>query len=279
DFATEYTETALTIFNGIKEKDASYVRTYGPLVSSIGIMIAGPAGVIGFLMALWRANSIHDDSRLAIRKYDADLYINAVEQLGSENQSVRMGATLVIQELGATSETYREIIIKVLCAHIRARRGKGAVKKDMSGEPIPEDVQMVLNAIFWLLKRHHGTPFPLDFKDTNLSGAKLEDVDLKDAVLAGAVLRDANLACAKLEKADLSGADLTKAILTKADLSEAILLKAVLIEINANGAIFRGAKLEGADVRQGNFVGADRTNCNWELTVNRTSIHLAGSSP
>ncbi|MEG3891295.1 pentapeptide repeat-containing protein [Microcoleus sp. Z1_A1] len=99
---------------------------------------------------------------------------------------------------------------------------------------------------------------------TNLSGANLSSANLTAANLIGANLMQANLASANLTAADLSGANLKNTETSGANFSGANLTKVNLVggslQCNVSGAILTEGNLCGANLRYGNFTGADLTS-------------------
>ncbi|MCU0570822.1 MAG: pentapeptide repeat-containing protein [Oculatellaceae cyanobacterium Prado106] len=77
----------------------------------------------------------------------------------------------------------------------------------------------------------------VNWSESNLSAANLQNVDLKDANLSAANLQNANLRSANLSFADLSDADLSHADLSYANLSYANLSHADLSQVNLHFAI------------------------------------------
>ncbi|MEG3833205.1 pentapeptide repeat-containing protein [Microcoleus sp. Z1_C3] len=99
---------------------------------------------------------------------------------------------------------------------------------------------------------------------TNLSEANLSSANLTAANLIGANLMQANLASANLTAADLSGANLKNTETSGANFSGANLTKVNLVggtlQCNVSGAILTEGNLCGANLRYGNFTGADLTS-------------------
>ena len=99
---------------------------------------------------------------------------------------------------------------------------------------------------------------------TNLSEANLSSANLTAANLIGANLMQANLVSANLTAADLSGANLKNTETSGANFSGANLTKVNLVggtlQCNVSGAILTEGNLCGANLRYGNFTGADLTS-------------------
>ncbi|MEG4502772.1 pentapeptide repeat-containing protein [Microcoleus sp. F6_B4] len=99
---------------------------------------------------------------------------------------------------------------------------------------------------------------------TNLSEADMRSANLTAANLIGANLMQANLGSANLTAADLSGANLKNTETGGANFSGANLTKVNLVsgtlQCNVSGAILTEGNLCGANLRYGNFTGADLTS-------------------
>jgi len=109
-------------------------------------------------------------------------------------------------------------------------------------------------------------------RETDFSGADLEDIDLTNADLTGASLSRADLTNADLTGASLSVADLTGAYLS-ADLTGAYLFDA-----NLAGAFLSDANLTGASLSNANLTGASLSNANltdaYLFSANPTDAYL-----
>lgn len=101
----------------------------------------------------------------------------------------------------------------------------------------------------WRINDQKGKPADLRntyLKDTDLSGADLENADLRNATLECAFLEGVNLRNADLRNANLSGAFLEDADLRNADLRNANLEYAYLGGANLEGANLKNAYLSRA---------------------------------
>lgn len=106
-----------------------------------------------------------------------------------------------------------------------------------------------------------------DLTGANLAGANLNTANLRQAEMSGAILTDALLYGATLDGANLMGADLTRAKAqqsrwTRANLTDARVVavdmrEAFLSSVIAVNAYFGGTWLNDAQMRRGDFTGAD----------------------
>lgn len=196
-------------------------------------------------------------------------FARAVEQVGSEQLSVRVGGIYSLERIARDSARDRAAVVRVLNNFLRENVYSAA---RTSQPPAPEhrfyqegfrfpasaqrsDVDAALQVLNYLVSHFDNPGLPpvnlqlldLSYSEAlagaHLRGAELFGVqlcasDLRHVKLDGANLRDGGLAGANLEGASLRGADLRWA--------------------NLIGAVLRGAVLEGAEVDYANL-SADLT--------------------
>ncbi len=215
---------------------------------------------------------------------------NAIEHLGHESDSVRLGGAYELFHLARDTGDLRQTAMDILCAHIRRTTGEDGYREKYKAKP-SEEVQSLLTLLFveehevfkdcgihlrgsWLngtiLNRAHLQEANLlgaHLQEANLLGAQLQGADLREAQLQGAnffmaqlqgaSLSGAQLQGAKLPGAQLQGADLSGAQLQGANLSWAQLQGASLCVAQLQGADLLGAQLQGADLSGEQLQGAD----------------------
>ena len=190
-----------------------------------------------------------------------DRYTKAIEQLGSDKLSVRIGAIYAPEHVIRDSSRDHQTVMEVLTAFIR----EGPKEPSDPGDvlEIPADVQAAVTVVARLDAKRDIRQIDLyganlraaELASATLAGANLAYATLAGAILAGtdlwgAQLDGATLAGANLRGADLHGADLHGADLTGADLASATLTDADLRSITATSANLRGADLTGARWRE-----------------------------
>lgn len=156
---------------------------------------------------------------------------NAIEHLGDERDSVRLGGIYELFHLAEDSKDLRKTAFDMLCLHIRQTTGEKEYQKKHKSKP-SEEVQSLLTLLF---VQEHDV-----FKDLqiNLQGSWLNGADLWEARLEKAFLTKVYLQGANLSFIHLQGADLNSANLRGVDLNGA----------NLRGADLNGANLQGADL-------------------------------
>lgn len=197
---------------------------------------------------------------------------NAIEHLGDESESVRLGGAYELLHLAIDVKELRNTVLDILCAHIRATTGQITYRKTFSEKP-SEEVQSILTLLF--IKEHavfEGLQADLrtswlngvDLWYANLNRADLWKAHLSGAGLLRAKLQGAILMEADLKEAQLYGADLREALLMQSDFRGCELIHADLQGISADETKFQGAKLpcanlRGANLRNTRFQAADLT--------------------
>jgi hypothetical protein len=277
------TGAALAAFDGITD-DEKKVEAFGKLISAIGLLAAAPVGVAGVALAFWRSWNQHRDGMTAIRKLDAEAYAKAaeafakaVEQLGHDKSSIRMGAVLALEALGKSTPRLLSQTIEILCAYVREMRPActpvatdGVIEKTPS-RPLPTDIQIILIVIIRLKKQDESKQIILDlskcdlqmaeFYGSNLRGANLNETNLFSAKIYGADLEKASLIDAEISEADLSSSNLKKA-----NLSGVNLHNAKLFNVDLSGAYLDNAKMNGAYLINADLTKAHLVDCDLRQT-------------
>jgi hypothetical protein len=169
-------------------------------------------------------------------------FTKAIEQLGSDNISIRLGGIYALESIaeysqkGEWSERYHWTVMEVLSAFVRE---KPPLKGDLDDKKAedkqqPQKPRTDIQAALTVIGRRNPEKDPKNQK-LNLSKADIAGADLIGANLQGAILIEANLQGvflneAKLQKAILWGAELQNSFLRKANLQGADFLRAKLKE-------------------------------------------------
>ena len=141
----------------------------------------------------------------------------AIEHLGNEFDSVRMGATYELFHLAQDTPSLGQTVLDILCAHIRTQTSECRCR-DGNNSKLSIEIESLLNLIF--LNNHEVFEGRvIDLKDSCLRMAELSEARLSKAImtgvhLQGAVLWGAQLQGANLEKARLEGANLEECPVT-----------------------------------------------------------------
>ena len=206
---------------------------------------------------------------------------NAIEHLGHDSASIRMGGAYELFHLAEDTKELRRTIFDILCAHVRRATGEAEYRRLYASKP-SDEIQSLLTLLF--VQEHEVFKgLRVDLRGSWLNGATLRDARLQganlyEARLQGAVLEGARLQGASLYNARLQGACLGGACLQGADLEEAQLQGANLHETKLQGAFLRGVHLAGiSSVVQHEVLGfAERIRTRIGQESELVLVYLAG---
>ncbi len=174
---------------------------------------------------------------------------NAIEHLGHQSDSVRLGGAYELFHLAQDTEDLRQTVLDILCAQIRRTTGENEYRKKHKSKP-SEEIQSLLTLLF-VQKHEVFKGLHINLQGSWLNGADLNEARLEKAVLIEAYLQEARLGGAYLQEANLKGAHLQGA-----QLWEAHLQGAQLREAHLQGATLLGAHLQGANLERAHLQGA-----------------------
>jgi uncharacterized protein YjbI with pentapeptide repeats len=180
-----------------------------------------------------------------------DRYTKAIEQLGSDNASMRLGAIYALERIARDSARDRASVIAVLAAYVREQSHDANSWRDVvmaPGSDLTSDVRLPgpdLSAALLVLGRRD--------RQLDVGRIDLANVDLSRAYLHSALL----------DNADLQGALLMGTDLTEADLSGTQLLGAQLTNADLSRADLSGAEIVWANFARANLTDADLSAASW----------------
>ncbi len=178
---------------------------------------------------------------------------NAIEHLGHESDSVRLGGAYELFHLAKDTVEFRQTTLDILCSHIRQKTGESEYREIYKLKP-SEEVQSLLSLLF---VQEYEVFSGLRVK---LQGSWLNGADLNGARLPEAILVNAYLQGVSLRNAQLDGADLTEAHLQKAKLTGANLQRVSLVESHMQQADLSNTKLQGSILNYARLHGAILVN-------------------
>jgi uncharacterized protein YjbI with pentapeptide repeats len=196
--------------------------------------------------------------RLQLDARAGEWYAQAVEQLASENSSIRIGALFAFERVATLSVDILQAVASLLCAYVWQQTHDKPVLKEGEryGQP-SRDVGIAMS----ILARLDNSARLLELSSSRIPGiilkhgARLARAELADADLSGAFAPGANLTSAILSEAHCRGATFNNVTARDADFSGANLSGAKLNEAILNSAkfphgILTGASLTSADLRE-----------------------------
>ena len=195
---------------------------------------------------------------------------NAIEHLGHESDSVRLGGAYELFHLAEDTEDLSQTVLDILCVHIRRTTGESKYREEHKSKP-SEEIQSLLTLLF---VQKHGVFADLSvnlqgswlngaylleaqMQGANLSEAQMQETRLFEAQMQGAYLFEAQMQGAYLSGAQMQGAYLFGAQMQEADLSEAQIQEADLFGAQMQGAYLFGAQMQGANLFEAQMQGAN----------------------
>ena len=184
---------------------------------------------------------------------------NAIEHLGHESDSVRLGGAYELFHLAEDTEDLRQTVLDILCAHIRRTTGESEYREKHKSKP-SEEIQSLLTSLF--VQKHEAFKgCHINLQESWLNGADIRRAHLERAILTkahlqGTILYRAHLQNANFRDAYLQGANLEIAHLQAADFIQAHLQGAQLFRAYLQGAEFFSAHLQGARLYSSCMQGA-----------------------
>lgn len=161
-------------------------------------------------------------------------YTEAVQQLGNESMSIRLGGIYALARVARDSPGDRQTVTEVFAAFVRDGT-RGAVTG------VALDVVAALTELGKAFSQRIGEHAQsVNLRTSNFADGNLESVRFPDGV-------------------DLSESDLSRTVLRAASMRGAILSNAQMIDTDLQGARLRGCSLDGAAMAGANLQGAEMT--------------------
>lgn len=231
-----------------RDKGEFRLKVIQTTISALSFL-ATVAGGIFLVLNYWNAQE----------RLITDRFSKAVEQLGNEDEPVRIGGIFALERIANDSNKDYWTIMEVLTSYIREK--SPLPETGQITEPIDIDIQAALTVIGRRKGLEDGN------KRINLTYTNLSKADLIGANLTKANLIGSNLIESKLTEANLADADIQRATLIRANLEEANLTDATLTKTNLTQANLENAKLIDGRLSQTKFLNAnlleaDLTNAN-----------------
>lgn len=234
------------------------------MISAFGVLATIFAGV-GLYLTYQNSQA---DRQLNNERLVTDRFAKAVEQLGSQNVHVRLGAIYSLERIAKDSPKDHWTVMEVLTAFVRDKSRDSEnwiVHKSEPYQALPNltiDMESALTVIGRREAKHDPEGKQLNLKNINLSGADLRDADLTNANLSRALINKANLSRADFTDANLSHAQIGGAKLNRAILSRANLSNSHLANTNLSEAFLSDADLSDANLILVNLSRANLSDAN-----------------
>ena len=270
---------------------------------TLGQILSGVAVLTGLIFAWQQLGQTSDNLRVSQEGQITDRFSRAVDQLGSDDLTARLGGVYALERIARDSPRDYGPVMEVLTAFARQESplpANGAATPAASAPPIPVEVE----AVFKVIGRR--TPAQvlaeleaggcLELTGINAVGANLAGYDLRNTCwdrsdMRGATLIRADLSGSRfvgstliqtnLDSVQAQGANFYQADLALANLSRANLRDANFLAANLSTATLQGTDLTGADLLSTNLgnallLGADLGEAN-VLDADFTGAVLSGA--
>ena len=224
----------------------------------VGIVKGGILVALQALASHRRAKALEDTVKQTEYGQRQERMKNAIEHLGNNSDSVRLGGAYELFHLAEDTATLRQTVLDILCAHIRQTTSEREYRENHKSKP-SEEVQSVLTLLF--VQKHSAfDSLQADLTGSWLKGVELRKARLKKAILSETNLQDSDLYGAHLDEAVLARAQLQNAILQGAHLRKAKLHSVCFHKANCNGVRLQAAHLYDAQLEGINLCGAHLEN-------------------
>ncbi|MGW9557012.1 pentapeptide repeat-containing protein [Nocardiopsis sp. NPDC055551] len=268
--------SAVALMLSISDAGQELQAVQGGLTVGVGV-----GGLLVLAMASrrqWHNERVHDFERGEAKKREYDeverrateIYSKAIDQLGDENLTVRLGGVYALERLGREHKVSRKTIVNVLCSYLRSNTtvtvGPESPEDDEKSKEIfsSKEIEVkkaVQSVLLGALKRHNAMDVQESEKISwgdiylDLQGAQLHDFRVPHHVrLAG------NFMGAKFYgPTSMKFVSLTNAIFDEARFKGECSIHGAEL---AGGVSFRGSVFEGvfdapkATVKSADFFGA-----------------------
>jgi hypothetical protein len=228
--------------------DVGRVRT-----ALLGIL-AGGIAIVGAIYTA-RTYALNRQAQITER------FTRAIDQLGSDQVSVRLGSIYALERIARESPVDHGPIMEILAGFLREH---GKRDDQLPGE-IPTDVQAVLSVIARRDTTHDGRSF-------NFFGCDFRRADFEEAQLIGASFRGANMTNALARGINVVAGTFPGATLVSVRLIDARLSDSWWLDANLEKAELSGANLERAELENANLSDADLTGANLRGTILQTAV-------
>lgn len=263
---------------------------------TLGQILSGVAVLTGLIFAWQQLGQTSDNLRVSQEGQITDRFSRAVDQLGSDDLTIRLGGIYALERIARDSPRDYGPVMEVLTAFARQEApvaGNAALTPVTAAPRVQPDVGAVLKVI----GRRTPAQIEVELEEgagcldltgisavganlieanlrntcwdrSDLRAAQLQRADLtgttfnssnlgQQASLSGADASGSSFSNANFAASDLSRADFSEANLQAANLSFGILDGTNLAEANLIQADLQGALLIGADLSGANLLGAD----------------------
>lgn len=256
---------------------------------TLGQILSGVAVLTGLIFAWQQLGQTSDNLRVSQEGQITDRFSRAVDQLGSDDLTARLGGIYALERIARDSPRDYGPVMEVLTAFARQESPlptNAAATPAASAPTIPFEVEAVFKVVGRrtpaqiLAEMEEGKCLEMtginavgadlagyDLRNTcwdrsDLRGATMARADLSDSTFVDSALMQANLDDVNAHGASFYQADLALANLSRADLRDANLLAADLSTATLQGTDLSGADILSTNLQNSLLLGADLSGAN-----------------
>lgn len=227
--------------------------------STLGQILSGVAVLTGLIFAWQQLGQTSDNLRVSQEGQITDRFSRAVDQLGSDDLTIRLGGIYSLERIARDSPRDYGPVMEVLTAFVRQESpvAAGAAATPVTAVPrMAPDVRAVLKVIGRRTPAQVAVELEegadcLDLTGVSAVGANLINANLRNTCWDRSDLRGAQMMGANLVDTTFSGSDLSQqANLQDATASGSIFNDANLASSNLTNTDLEGANLQSADLTQ-----------------------------
>ena len=272
---------------------------------TLGQILSGVAVLTGLIFAWQQLGQTSDNLRVSQEGQITDRFSRAVDQLGSDDLTVRLGGIYALERIARDSPRDYGPVMEVLTAFVRQEsplpgdaagnssdecspntaRGRGCLESDRTEDTGANQRRGGRGGMPGPDRDQCGRGMDLagyDLRNTcwdrsDLRGATMVRADLSGATFAESILIQANLDGVAAQGARFNQANIALANLSRADLQDANLLAADLSTATLEGTDLSGADLLGTNLRNALLLGTDLSGAN-VLNADFTGAVLSGAN-
>jgi hypothetical protein len=271
---------------------------------TLGQILSGVAVLTGLIFAWQQLGQTSNNLRVSEEGQITDRFSRAVDQLGSDQFTIRLGGIYALERIARDSPRDYGPVMEVLTAFARQ---ESPLPASQPGTPVVEATEIPLDvqAVFKVIGRRTPAQIEVEMEEggcldltgvyavgadlagynlrntcwdrSDLRGAIVARADLSHSTFARTIFQQANLDRVTATESDFSNANLMFANLSQAELRDSNLLAASLDNATLQGTDLTGASLISSDMQGALALGANFGEANL-LDANLTGTVLADAN-
>lgn len=261
----------------IRPEDSMLENEYRKTLIQI---IGGIVIIVGLYLNWRRIVSTENAITISERGQLVDRLSKAVDQIGSNNLSVRIGGLYALKNIGFDFENYTKQVVEILSSFIRVNSSVDAACDE--SVPVPHDVQIALDSIIHIKSDHNEfldntiidlsgcrlmgiTIIKKNLKGFDFSRSNLSNSNLESCQIANVEMFKTNFSNCNLSKINIFNAKLKNCVFDNSQMSFSILSKLLIFDSSFRNcslveANFRGSAIDNVSFKDSTLMDADFTD-------------------